>query len=98
MVVYPLILSLDPFFPLKVTLYIFPFHNNLTLVPPGGVFIATLIGLALAMVALAAEVLYYKRGSSNTIVNDIHNMHSKKALKLAEEREHVARINVTPVY
>lgn len=77
---------------------IFSCHNNLPLIPPGGVFIATLIGLAMAMVALAAEVLYYKRGSSNTIVNDIHNMQSKKALKLAAEKDHVAHINVTPVY
>lgn len=95
-----MVLSLGPVFfshPVHVHRHI----DNVTLIPPpptGGVFIATLIGLALAMVALAAEVLYYKRGSSTTIVNDIHNMHSKKALKLAAEKEQVARINVTPVY
>lgn len=62
--------------------------------PTGGVFIATLIGLALAMVALAAEVMYYKRGR-NSLVAD---MTPKKALKMVPEKNHVSRINVTPVY
>ncbi|KAK4296128.1 hypothetical protein Pmani_031354 [Petrolisthes manimaculis] len=74
--------------------------EGITLQSLGGVFIATLIGLALAMVALAAEVLYYKRGPSTTaIVTDINSISSKKkALKLSTEKGQVARINVTPVY
>lgn len=35
--------------------------EGITLESLGGVFIATLFGLALAMLTLAAEVLYYKR-------------------------------------
>lgn len=62
--------------------------------PAGGVFIATLIGLALAMLALAAEVLYYRRGGTSPVTD----ITPKKALKLAVQRDHVARINVTPVY
>lgn len=61
---------------------------------PGGVFIATLIGLALAMVALAAEVLYYKRGK-NSLVSEIT---PRKSIKMIPEKSHVSRINVTPVY
>ena len=57
-------------------------------------FIATLIGLALAMVALAVEVLYYKRGNSSH-VSDIT---PRKPLKMISEKSHISRINVTPVY
>ncbi|ROT70490.1 olfactory ionotropic receptor IR8a [Penaeus vannamei] len=65
--------------------------EGITLQSLGGVFIATLIGLALAMIALAAEVMYYKRTPSK--VTDIT---AKMALKL--DKDHVSRINVTPVY
>ncbi|XP_071539870.1 ionotropic receptor 25a [Panulirus ornatus] len=68
--------------------------EGITLQSLGGVFIATLIGLALAMLALAAEVLYYRRGGTSQVTD----IAPKKALKLAVERDHVARINVTPVY
>ncbi|XP_050716691.1 ionotropic receptor 25a-like isoform X2 [Eriocheir sinensis] len=68
--------------------------EGITLQSLGGVFIATLIGLALAMVALAAEVLYYKRGK-NSLVSDVT---SKKALQMIPEKSHVSRINVTPVF
>ncbi|XP_042887113.1 ionotropic receptor 25a-like isoform X1 [Penaeus japonicus] len=67
--------------------------EGITLQSLGGVFIATLIGLALAMIALAAEVMYYKRSPSK--VTDIT---PKMALKMASEKDHVSRINVTPVY
>lgn len=43
------------------------------------------------MIALAAEVMYYKRTPSK--VTDIT---AKMALKL--DKDHVSRINVTPVY
>ncbi|CAG2055699.1 unnamed protein product [Timema podura] len=33
----------------------------------GGVFIATLFGLALAMITLAGEIFYYKRKKTNTV-------------------------------
>ncbi|XP_069941255.1 ionotropic receptor 25a isoform X1 [Cherax quadricarinatus] len=68
--------------------------EGITLQSLGGVFIATLIGLALAMIALAAEVLYYKRGETS-LVSDIT---PKMALKLASEKDHVSRINVAPAY
>ncbi|XP_042236338.1 ionotropic receptor 25a-like isoform X1 [Homarus americanus] len=68
--------------------------EGITLQSLGGVFIATLIGLALAMIALAAEVLYYKRGGT-TLVSDLP---PKMALKKASEKDHISRINVTPVY
>lgn len=42
---------------------------------PGGVFIATLFGLALAMVTLAGEVIYYRR--RNAQQDDTQKMRSK---------------------
>ncbi|XP_045135403.1 ionotropic receptor 25a-like isoform X2 [Portunus trituberculatus] len=68
--------------------------EGITLQSLGGVFIATLIGLALAMVALAVEVLYYKRGKGSH-VSDIT---PRKSLKMVPNKSHVSRINVTPVY
>ncbi|XP_037780308.1 ionotropic receptor 25a-like [Penaeus monodon] len=67
--------------------------EGITLQSLGGVFIATLIGLALAMIALAAEVMYYKRSP-----NKVTDITPKMALKMAPGKDHVSRINVTPVY
>ncbi|XP_076046032.1 ionotropic receptor 8a isoform X2 [Oratosquilla oratoria] len=68
--------------------------EGITLQSLGGVFIATLIGLALAMVALAVEVLYYKRGPTGSKVTDLTP--SKIASKL--DKDHVSRITVSPAY
>nr|CAD7574254.1 unnamed protein product [Timema californicum] len=41
--------------------------EGITLESLGGVFIATLFGLALAMITLAGEIFYYKRKKTNTV-------------------------------
>ncbi|KAK7082593.1 hypothetical protein SK128_006925, partial [Halocaridina rubra] len=58
-----------------------------------GVFIATLIGLVLAMIALGIEVLYYRKGSAQ-----INDGSSKMALKIPSDKNLVSRINVAPAY
>nr|XP_045609615.1 ionotropic receptor 25a-like [Procambarus clarkii] len=68
--------------------------EGITLQSLGGVFIATLIGLALAMIALAAEVLYYRRGG----VSLVTDLTPKAAFKLTSEKDRVSRINVIPAY
>ncbi|XP_066943797.1 ionotropic receptor 25a-like isoform X1 [Macrobrachium rosenbergii] len=65
--------------------------EGITLQSLGGVFIATLIGLALAMIALAIEVLYYKRGQPK-----VNSGNPKLSLKMSGEKRGV--IDVVPVY
>ncbi|XP_043275126.1 uncharacterized protein [Venturia canescens] len=56
-------------------------NEGITLESLGGVFIATLFGLALAMITLAGEVIYYRR--RNSLNNDNK---SKEAEQRAKER------------
>lgn len=56
----------------------------------GGVFIATLFGLALAMITLVGEVLYYRRKSK------IQNSDSKKP-KTGSHPENWRQDNLIPV-
>ncbi|XP_068205985.1 ionotropic receptor 25a-like isoform X1 [Palaemon carinicauda] len=65
--------------------------EGITLQSLGGVFIATLIGLALAMIALAIEVMYHKRGQPK-----VNSGNPKLAMKMGGESRGV--IDVVPVY
>lgn len=62
--------------------------------PTGGVFIATLFGLALAMITLAGEVLYYrkrnisqkgKQNDKRTTVKDVENENKITIQKIASK-------------
>jgi hypothetical protein len=53
---------------------------------PGGVFIATLFGLALAMITLAGEIFYYKRKKMTTITASYPiNEPPKKQITIGKE-------------
>lgn len=68
-----------PFPPLPSFLHLINRFENF----PGGVFIATLFGLVLAMITLAGEILYYKH-KSKTIVDPTNrkkNLAKKKKFK-----------------
>ncbi|KAA0202204.1 Ionotropic receptor 8a [Hyalella azteca] len=81
--------------------------EGITLQSLGGVFIATLIGLVLALLALGIEVMYNKRvGAGNrSVVQDINikqpvNMKNfdPNNMDLPMDREKISRISVAPVY
>ncbi|KAL7645343.1 UNVERIFIED_CONTAM: hypothetical protein RMT77_003729 [Armadillidium vulgare] len=60
----------------------------------GGVFIATLIGLVLALIALAIEVMYYRRmpeGENN-------QLSLNKQKKFTSSKNSVSRIKVLPAF
>ncbi|XP_023311227.1 ionotropic receptor 25a [Anoplophora glabripennis] len=57
-------------------------NEGITLESLGGVFIATLFGLALAMITLVGEVFYYRRkGKSNAIKSNKAHVFPEKQLK-----------------
>jgi ionotropic glutamate receptor len=47
-------------------------EEGITLESLGGVFIATLFGLALAMITLAGEVIYYKKKDEKKALQQVH--------------------------
>ncbi|XP_044270028.1 ionotropic receptor 25a [Tribolium madens] len=65
-------------------------NEGITLESLGGVFIATLFGLALAMITLVGEVLYYRRKSK------IENSDTKKP-KTVEKSENWKEDNLKPI-
>jgi len=70
------------------------------------VFIATLIGLVLALIALAGEVLFYKKGNNRLGSGQVEDIPPSKVKKFGEDdkmgvpmnKEQISRINVTPAY
>ena len=53
-------------------------NEGITLESLGGVFIATLFGLALAMITLAAEVFYYKRKQKQEAMTAVVDLKKEK--------------------
>ncbi|CAL4178048.1 unnamed protein product, partial [Meganyctiphanes norvegica] len=70
--------------------------EGITLQSLGGVFIATLIGLALAMIALAVEIFIYNKKTPKALSGKISP--SNKSAKSVNKEQRISRINVTPVY
>ncbi|XP_025833055.1 ionotropic receptor 25a isoform X2 [Agrilus planipennis] len=61
-------------------------NEGITLESLGGVFIATLFGLALAMVTLVGEVLYYKLKPKQCYVHPINKNRNAKKCKLSNKK------------
>ncbi|XP_068085158.1 ionotropic receptor 25a [Anabrus simplex] len=59
--------------------------EGITLESLGGVFIATIFGLALAMVTLAGEIFYYKRKRLNMVHAPDPAMENKKQITIGKE-------------
>lgn len=67
-------------------------NEGITLQSLGGVFIATLFGLALAMITLVGEVIYYKRKEEKANESRVFPVDSKE--KLAEINNNLQNINL----
>lgn len=61
----------------------------------GGVFIATLFGLALAMVTLIGEVIYYKRKGNKINVKDTQKMTINKKDGLSKSDTKIVTFGTT---
>ena len=60
--------------------------DGITLRSLGGVFIATLVGLAIAMVTLGIEVAYYKKKENNEIIaGDINSRSTSKIMQVTQK-------------
>lgn len=76
---------------------LFIFFSNWIKFYIGGVFIATLFGLALAMITLAGEVLYYrKRGGSQKGKNDKRTSKDAESDKILQKIASKLRMKPAP--